>query len=254
MNNLSLLLLTKNEQENLKQWGEWIHELTAINEIVVIDDESTDDTLKILKSFESKKLKVNIFERKLNNNFSSQRNFGISKCQNDWIFSLDADEKPSSETINYINKLSPKNGYNYTFKRNLIYLNQTISHGQCLDDCPIKLFNKNEGQYIKKVHEVWDSPDFTINTEKIINHYSFNELYSLLQKINFYSTLRSQELFEQQHYSSLFEIIFYPFFKFIDLYFLKLGFLDSTAGIIISLSFSLNSFLIRAKLWHLLQK
>jgi len=65
MNNLSLLLLTKNEQENLKEWGTWIHKLSTVNEIVVIDDESTDDTIKILKSLETKNLKVNIFKRKL---------------------------------------------------------------------------------------------------------------------------------------------------------------------------------------------
>lgn len=254
MNNLSLLLLTKNEQENLKEWGTWIHKLTSINEIVVIDDESTDDTLKILKSYATKNLKINIFKRKLDNNFSKQRNYGVSKCQNSWIFCLDADEKPSSKTIKYLNKLSPKAGYNYTFKRNLIYFNHPISHGQCLNDCPIKLFNKNEGKFINKVHEIWDSSVFTINTGEIINHYSFKDLYSFLQKINFYSSLRSQELFEQQKNSSLLEIIFYPFFKFLDLYLLKLGFLDATPGIIISLCFSLNSFLIRAKLWHLSQK
>lgn len=254
MNNISLLLLAKNEQDNLKEWGKWIHKLSIVNEIVVIDDESTDNTFKILKTLETKNLKINIFKRKLDDNFSKQRNYGINKCQNNWILCLDADEKPSPKTIDYLNKLSPKNGYNYSFKRNLIYFNHIISHGQCLNDCPIKLFNKNEGQFINKVHEVWDSPVFTINTGEIINHYSFKDLYSFLHKINFYSSLRSQELFEHQQNSGLLEIIFYPFFKFLDLYLLKLGFLDGTVGIIISLCFSLNSFLIRAKLWHLSQK
>ena len=79
MNNISLLLLTKNEQDNLKGWSDWIHQLTAINEIVVVDDESTDSTVKILKSFFTKELSINIFKKKLENNFSDQRNFGLKK-------------------------------------------------------------------------------------------------------------------------------------------------------------------------------
>jgi len=254
MNNISLLLLTKNEQDNLKEWGTWIHKLTVINEIIVIDDESTDDTVKILKSLETKNLKVNVFTRKLNNNFSEQRNFGLKKCLNDWVFSLDADEVPAEKTVNYINNLSLKNGQNYSFKRNIIYLKHTLSRGQCLNDKPIKIFNKNEGQFVQPVHETWQSSAATIDTQQTIFHYSIKSLAAFLQKINFYSSLRAQELFDQKHHPTLWEIIAYPKFKFLDLYILKFGFLDGTPGIILSLSLSLNSFLTRAKLWHLSQK
>jgi len=254
MNKLSLLLLTKNESENLSKWGTWLHQLTAIDEIVVVDDESTDDTINILKSLATPKLSINIFKRKLDNNFSNQRNFGLTQCQNDWILFLDADEVPSPKTISYLNNLSPSIGKNYSFKRNIIYRGHSISHGQCLSDNSIKLFNKNEGQFINPVHEVWKSDATTIDSHQTILHYSIKNLASFLQKINFYSTLRAQELFNQKHYANLGEIILYPKLKFLDLYFLKLGFLDGTPGIILSLALSFNSFLIRSKLWHLSQK
>ena len=254
MNNISLLLLTKNESENLKEWGTWIHELTVVNEILVIDDKSSDDTSKILKSLNSNDLKINIFSRELNNNFSDQRNYGLTKCQNEWVLTLDADEKPTKDTISYINKLSLQKGQNYSFKRNIIYLGHTISHGQCLNDLPIKLFNKNEGKFINPVHEIWESSSETTDTFQIITHNSIKSLYSFLQKINFYSTIRAQELFEQKHHPHLWEIILYPKIKFLELYFLRLGFLDGTAGIIFNLAISFNSFLVRSKLWHLSQK
>jgi glycosyltransferase involved in cell wall biosynthesis len=254
MPKISLLLLTKNEQDNLKEWGNWIHKLTCISEIVVIDDESTDDTLKIIKSFSSSKLSINIFKRKLDNNFSSQRNFGLTKCQNDWILFLDADEIPTPETIKYLNNLTPTNRHNYSFKRNIIYFNHSISHGQCLDDKPIKIFNKNEGKFIGPVHEVWQSSAGTIYTQQIIHHYSIKNLGSFLEKINLYSDIRAKELFDQKKKTSLWEIILYPKLKFINLYFIKLGFLDGVPGIILSLSLSFNSFLVRSKLWHLSQK
>lgn len=254
MNNISLLLLTKNEQNNLKGWGSWIHKLNTINEIVIIDDESTDKTLKILKSLKTDKLSINIHKRKLNNNFSDQRNFGISKSINDWILSLDADEVPTQKTINYLNNLSPEIGQNYAFKRNIVYLNHTISYGQCLNDFPIKLFNKTEGKFIHPVHEKWESTANTNDLNQVILHYSIKDLTTFLQKINTYSSIRAQELYDQKHHPHLWEIILYPKFKFIELYFYRLGFLDGTPGIILSLAMSFNSFLIRSKLWHLSQK
>lgn len=254
MNNISLLLLTKNEQENLKEWERWIHKLNVVNEIVVIDDESTDNTKKILKSFATKELSISIFTRKLENNFSDQRNFGLEKCQNDWVFYLDADEIPTEKTIEYINKLHLKNGENYSFKRDIVYLSHNISRGQCLNDLPIRLFNKNEGKFTLPVHEIWESSANTIDTYQIILHYSIKSLYSFLQKINLYSTIRAQELFDQKHKPHLWEIILYPKLKFLELYFFRLGFLDGTAGIILSLALSFNSFLVRSKLWHLSQK
>lgn len=254
MPKISLLLLTKNEQDNLKKWGGWIHDLKCLNEIIVVDDESTDDTLKILKSFTTHSLLINIFKRKLDNNFSAQRNFGLSKCKNDWVLFLDADEMPTPETIKYLNNLKPTNGYNYSFKRNIIYLNHSISHGQCLDDKPIKIFNKNEGKFIGPVHEVWQSSSATIDSHQTILHHSIKNLNSFLEKINLYSAIRAKQLFAQKKKTSLWEIIFYPKFKFLDLYFLKLGFLDGIPGLVLSLSLSFNSFLVRSKLWHLSQK
>ncbi len=254
MPKISLLLLTKNEQDNLNKWGSWIYDLKCLSEIIVIDDESTDDTLKILKSFSSLDLSVNIFKQKLDNNFSAQRNFGLSKCKNDWVLFLDADEIPTPKTIKYLNNLKLTNGHNYSFKRNIVYLNHSISHGQCLDDKPIKLFNKNEGKFIGPVHEVWESSSATIDSHQTILHHSIKNLNSFLEKINLYSTIRAKQLFAQKKKTSLWEIIFYPKFKFLDLYFLKLGFLDGIPGLILSLSLSFNSFLVRSKLWHLSQK
>jgi len=254
MSKISILLLTKNESENLKRWGEWLPKLTIINELVLIDDKSTDNTVKVVKSFESKNLKVKVFEKNLNDDFATQRNFGISKCQNDWILSLDADEVPPEKTIKYLNELDPKNGENYAFKRDIVYLNHTLSYGQCWNDNPIKLFNKKEGKYHRPVHEIWQSNATTIYTDQKILHYSIKNLATFLEKINFYSSIRAQELYNQKHRSNLFEIILYTKLKFLDLYFFKLGFLDGVAGLILSLSLSFNSFLVRAKLWHLSQK
>lgn len=254
MPKISLILLTKNEEDNLKKWGGWIHKLTIVNEIIVIDDNSDDNTLKVIKSYSTPHLSINLFKKELNNNFSDLRNFALSKCKNNWVLFLDADEIPTTKTINYLNRISPIMGNNYSFKRNIIYLNHIISHGQCLNDKPVKLFHKGEGKFVHPVHEIWKSKSNTIYTNQIILHYSIKNLTAFLEKINLYSSIRAKELFDQNHHPNLWEIILYPKLKFINLYFIKLGFLDGIAGIILSLTMSFNSFLIRSKLWHLSQK
>ena len=77
MHNITLILLTKNEQENLSKWGGWIDKLIHINEIIVIDSSSTDSTKLILKSLESKRLKIKIFDKKFDDNFANLRNIAI---------------------------------------------------------------------------------------------------------------------------------------------------------------------------------
>ena len=254
MYNLTLLLLTKNESSILKEWGSWLNKIKALNEIIVVDDYSTDDTKKITSSWANKKISVKFFTRSLDNDFSTQRNFGLSKTKNNWVLFLDADEIPNPDMIDYLNKLIPQNNNCYSFKRHLIYFGNSITHGQVLDDKPIKLFNKKHGKFTGKVHEVWSSSCQNIFTHTSLNHYSVDNLNTLLGKVNLYSSIRAQELFSQHHQTNLLEIIFYPLFKFTYLYFFKLGFLDGVPGLILSLTMSLHSFLNRAKLWHLSQE
>lgn len=250
-NPITLILLTKNEQDNLKNWQGWISKLTIVNEIIVVDDESTDDTKKILKSFQSDKLSIKIFDHKLNNNFATQRNFAISKASNNWVIALDTDETPSPKLIEYLNKLQLNDNYCYSIKRYLVYLNKIIYHGISQADKPIRLFNKNSGKFVGPVHEVWSTQNKIINLNFPIFHHSTPNLKTFLSKLNLYSTIRAQELFAQKVPVSLFDIVLYPKAKFIQYYFWHLGFVDGVASLIICLSLSFYSFQVRSKLWQL---
>jgi len=250
--NISLLLLTKNEAENIKTNFQWLEKCPIINELIVIDDNSTDNTANLLNSLETKTLKIEIFGRELANDFSAQRNFGLQKCKNNWILWLDADEKPGEEMIKFLNSFDFSNT-SYSFKRNDIFIGHELKHGETANIYFTRLFDKNHGSFKNRVHEIWDT-DLPVNkTDFYLIHYSHKTLYSLISKINFYTTIRSQELFNLKIKTNIFEIIVYPKAKFVQNYLFRLGFLDGTAGIIMALSMSLHSFLVRAKLWHLCQ-
>jgi glycosyltransferase involved in cell wall biosynthesis len=234
----------------LKYWT-WLDKAKKINEIIVVDDNSDDQTQEILKKLETKRIKVKIFERGLENNFSNQRNFGITKTTNNWILWLDADEKPSKSLIRFLNHIDNLQYKNYAFKRNDIFIDHELKHGENANQYFLRFFNKKYGRFTGAVHEIWQSPK-KIDHQKIhIHHYPHQSLKGFIKKLNFYSNIRSQELFDQNQKSNLFQIIFYPLAKFIKDYFFKLGFLDGTPGIIMALGMSFHSFLVRAKLWHL---
>jgi len=251
---ISLLLCTKNEEENISKNFDWLTSCKTINEIIVVDDDSTDNTVKLLEQLESKDIKVKIFNRGLDGNFSDQRNFGISKSTNDFVLWLDADETPSTKLIGFLNNIDTHQYDNVSFKRDDVFIGHKLKHGETANLKFVRLFNKKYGKFVGAVHEIWQSNKNITDKNLIINHYSHQTLKSFIQKINFYTDIRAKELFDQKTPVSLIHIILYPIGKFINNYFFKLGFLDSTAGIVMALSMSFHSFLVRAKLWHLYQK
>ncbi|MCL4383883.1 glycosyltransferase family 2 protein [Patescibacteria group bacterium] len=253
--NLSLLLLTHNESENIKNNLDWLGECPNLNEIIVVDDQSTDKTIEALKSLKlPKATKLNICEHPLNNDFSAQRQFGVGKAGNDWIIWLDPDEKPDQQLVKFLNTFHPADLRPYSFRRLDTFGGRILLHGETGQCRLIRLFNRHQGKFIGQVHEIWQDKSAPLITNNTLHHFSHPDLYSFLNKINFYSDLRAEELFRQHTPPSLFQIIFYPMGKFFQNYIFRLGFLDSTPGIIMALTMSLHSFLVRAKLWQLWQK
>lgn len=250
-NHLSLLLLTKNESKNLLDNFKWLKTCKAIREIIVVDDNSTDNTLEVIKKFETNRLNVKVFTRSLDGDFASQRNFGISQSKYNWILSLDADEKPTKKLIRFLNHFDKHQYKAYSFKRQDIFLGKILSHGENSFLNFTRLFNKQYGKFVGQVHEVWKTSKNIKKTELIIRHYSHQTIKSCIQKINFYTDIRSREMYSQRIHTNMFQIIFFPIGKFIEDYFFKLGFLDGTPGIIMALCMSFHVFLNKAKLWHL---
>lgn len=249
--NISLLLLFKNNEAIIQKNLTWLKDCPIINEIIGVDNNSEDNSQNSLRQLKSPNLSIKIYKRNLGNDFSTQRQFGINKAKNNWIFWLDTDEKPSQNLIDFLNDFYFPNHQAFSFKRHDIFLEQTLKHGETQKNNFIRLFNKNEGAFIGKVHEKWQTNNCVINTELYLFHHPHPNLTSLLTKINFYTDIRAHELNQLGQTTSIGQIILYPIAKFIKNYFLLLGFLDGTVGMIFALSMSLHSFLSKAKLWHL---
>ncbi|MBU3935704.1 glycosyltransferase family 2 protein [Patescibacteria group bacterium] len=247
---ISLLLLTKNEEDNIKVNFNWLKKCPNINEIVVVDDFSTDSTISQLKKLANQNLKIKIFKRKLNNDFSQQRIFALSKTKNNRILWLDADETPGPQLIKFLTSYNFSSKNSFSFRRQDFFAGHKLKHGETAKLKFIRFFDKRYGLFEHPVHELWISRQPITFLPLFIYHHPHKNLSTFLQKINYYSDIRAQELYSQKIKINLLQIIFYPGIKLFQNYVLRLGFLDSTPGLIMALFMSLHSFLVRTKLWQ----
>lgn len=251
---ISIVILTKNEEKNILDCLETV--LWA-DEIVVIDDYSQDRTIDVIKTFYPKK-RIKIFKRRLED-FSSQRNYGLSKATKEWIFFVDSDERVTKELREEINTLlieeknNPKyNGF-YVSRKDIIW-GKKLDHGESGNIKLLRIGKKTAGIWRGKVHEEWAIEGNTNDLESELIHYPHQSMDEFLKEINFYTTLRAEELYNAKTKVKFLDLIFYPKGKFIQNYIFKLGFLDGLEGFIFAILMSFHSFLVRGKLWLLWQK
>jgi len=257
---ISAVVLTKNEEKNIERC---LKSLEFVDEIVVIDDYSTDKTLEIIQKLEGKsqklKSKVKIFERKLNNDFASQRNFGLEKTANNWVLFVDADEIATNELKKEILGLVPTESGDtnaYYIKRRDFFWGKELKYGETKkvrNQGIVRLVKKSSGKWMGTVHEIFHTANRIGSLDGYLNHYPHPTLTEFINDVNNYSSIRAEELFNQNVKTNILQIIFYPLTKFIYNYFILLGFLDRPAGFAYSFMMSFHSFLVRAKLYQLWQ-
>lgn len=95
---ITVNIITLNEEENIKAVIESVQEIC--DEILVIDSQSTDKTCEIATSLGAKV----IVQPYLGD--GAQKAFGVQYATNDWILSIDADERLDTDAIEEIKKLN----------------------------------------------------------------------------------------------------------------------------------------------------
>lgn len=246
---ISAVILTKNEAANI---ADCLTSLSFCNEILVVDDASTDKTVEIARKFGAR-----VFVHRLENDFSKQRNFALEKAKNDWVLFVDADERVSADLKKeIIEKTHNRTNHTVGFyvKRYDFLWGQKLSHGEIGSLTFLRLIKKHSGAWEGQVHETLETSGKTETLVHPLLHYPHPTITEFLEAINIYSTMRAEELYKKNVQVGFFDILVYPTGKFIQNYLLRLGFLDKTPGLIFAIIMSLHSFLVRGKLWMLWQK
>lgn len=228
MPRISATIITHNEAANIARA---IRSLACADEILVVDSGSTDATVQIA---------TKLGARTVNHpweGFAAQKDFAVREAQNDWILSLDADEELNEEAGAAISKWKqqePAAGA-YRFRRRAHYLGRWILHSGWYPDWKIRLFHRGKARWAGDyVHEsvVADCSVETMDGE--ILHYTCDSLDDHRKRIEVYTDLAAQEMFERGKRVGVIRQLLAPPWVFVNTYFFRLGVLDGVPGFLIA--------------------
>ena len=193
-NLVSAVIITFNEEKNIEKC---LKSLQWVDEIIIIDSYSKDNTIAIAKKYTRK-----IYFKKFNNNYSVLRNYALKYVKNKWILVLDADEIIPKLSINIIKHLvNNHNIYGYLFpRRNYINEKSYLKNGYFYPDYQLRLFQKlKELKYIGEIHEWPNIPKNkikTINQVEIYHNNSHTKYNSYLSFFRFipYIKIESRQI------------------------------------------------------------
>jgi len=242
---VTVTIITLNEADHIADaidsaaWGD---------EVIVVDSGSTDDTVSIARA---KGARV---EARPWTGYVDQKNFAAGLASNDWIFSLDADERIPSPLATEVRALlstePPCRGYR--LPRVTHHLGRWVRTTDFYPDFQMRLYDRRaarwEGRY---VHESVTVHGETGRLTNELQHYSYRDLRDHLDRINHYTTLAALQMHERGRRTGPLGLLLHPPAAFIRNYVLRRGFRDGTAGLTLSIVNAYSVFLKFAKLWEL---
>ncbi len=225
---ISAVILTKNSDKTLKNTLESIKQL---NEIIILDNGSTDKTIEIAKSYKNVKIHFSDFI-----GYGPLRNKGADIAKNNWILALDSDEALSEQLQAELKNISLNEINVYSFNFHNYFNNKLIKYCGWYPESHIRLYNKNKTHFSNSlVHEkLLDKGLNKISFQSPINHYSYQNLDDFLKKMSHYSTLFANQNKNKKD-SSLLKAIAHSLFAFFKSYIIKKGIFGGKEGFIISL-------------------
>lgn len=246
---ITATIITFNEESNIKEACESV---AWADEIVVVDSNSTDATRDIAASCGAR-----VIENEWPG-FGAQKQFAVNRAENDWIFSLDADERVSDQLRTSIEAL--KNGRHeeadgFVVARRTFYQGRWIRGGGWYPDYQLRLFNRTRGHWkLRHIHEsvVMETGARVVELGGDLLHYtSPNAAHHHRVIGERYAPLAAQQMFEEGRRTSVFGVMSAGPAAFIRSWLLKGGFRDGLAGFTIASFAAHHAFLKHLMLWEM---
>ena len=252
MNDITAIILTKNEEVNIARCINSIAELA--DRIVVVDSGSTDKTLEI-----AKKMGAEIYCHEPFEHYAKQFNWALDNVgvQTKWIYRIDSDEvvtdELKKEIINACAEHSDDDVNGFVMKFKVYFMGRFLTHGGIYPFYNLTIFKNGFGRYEERAmgEHIVLTEGKTIDLQNDCLHYDFKDLTSWINKHNWYATREVNDYLEtlakHQAETSLYheaektkklrDGLYYKLPKFWRAkfyywyrYYIKLGFLDGKAG------------------------
>jgi len=246
---VSVTIITMNEAADI---GEALKSVAWADELIVVDSMSTDETVAIARQHTDR-----VIVREWPG-YVAQKNFAASLATNDWILSLDADERVTPELARSITTAlvdAPSHG-GYRMPRVTFHLGRWIRTTDWYPDYQLRLYDRRAAAWAGRyVHESVTLPRATVGRlHGELQHFAYRDIADHLETINRYTTYAARQMQEAGRHTGLLRLAVHPPLAFLRNYLLKGGIRDGVPGFIISAMNAYYVFLKFAKLAELQRK
>jgi len=242
MNKISVVIITKNEAQNI---SDCLESVKWADEIIVVDSGSEDETISIAKRFTDKVL-INEWK-----GFADQKSFAMNQATNEWILSIDADERVTEKLKDEILNSDLNQFDGYRIKRENYFLGKLIRGCGWGNDYQLRLFRKSKTKLTNRlVHEGFEVEGKIGQLKNSMQHFSYRNFSDAITKINHYSTLEAIEKQNRKKVTA-FTIVVTPVVAFLQHFFLRKGFIDGIYGLFVSIMHAITKLQVQLKIWEL---
>ena len=225
---LSVVIITYNEERIIEKTLKAVRDLAS--EIIVVDSYSTDRTVEIAKSLDAK-----VFVEKWRG-YSEQKNLAMKKCNNEWIFFIDADEIVSDDLKKSIVKeLKNPKADGYMVNRRTYYMGKFLKRAW-QPEWRLRLVRKSAGPWWSgDVHE-----QLHIRKGKIgklrgdLYHFPYRDFADHVRKVLLLSREVALARYRSGERCGFLNLIFNPIWAFWKTFLIKGGFFDGIPGLVAS--------------------
>lgn len=223
------------------------------DEIIIVDNESTDKTVKIAKRY------TKIIHPHKNNPLvlNQAKNYGFTKAKGEWIISLDPDERISPKLATEIKKIlkehsSKRQHPAYQMPRKNIIFGRWIKHGLWYPDEQIRLFRRGQARFLEKHnHEKLKVKGRIGSLKGHLIHYNYTGVTQYIDKINhLYSDNEAKTAIESGKIVKWYDAIRMPLSDFLANFFAREAYKDGLHGLVLSLMQAFYTFVVFAKIWE----
>lgn len=244
MPKVSVTIITKNEEADI---AAAINSVRWADEVVVVDSHSTDRTAEIAAAAGAR-----VIARDWPG-YVAQKNFAAGAATNDWILSLDADERVTPELAAQVrDALAHPTDAAFQMRRMNWHLGRWINGTDWYPDYQVRLYDRRAAEWTGQlVHEGLAVRGSTGRLSADLEHYAYRDIADHLETINRYTTLAARQMHAAGRRASLSQLLFHAPLAFLRNYVAKGGWRMGAVGIIVSGMNAYYVFLKFAKLWEL---
>lgn len=238
MPKLSVTVITKNEAAHI---SEALASVRWADELIVVDSESTDDTVALARRFTDRVI-VRAWP-----GYGDQKNFAASVARNDWILSLDADERVTPALAQEIQStLSSEPEHKaYRMPRVTWHLGRWIRTTDWYPDDQLRLYDRRSGQWTGQyVHEAVTVSGSIGRLRGELEHFPYRNISDHLDTIDRYTNYAAKQMAENGRRAGFLQLAGHPPLAFLRNYIARGGIKDGVPGLIIS---SLNAYYVFLK-------